>query len=63
MGNFCLSNSKEKRSLNGPFRRIYICICLKGFDERGGFIFSLENFTIASGEVNTILFITVRAFQ
>ena len=34
-----------------------------GFDERGGFIFSTENSTIASGEVNTILFITARAFQ
>ena len=34
-----------------------------GFDERGGFIFSPKNSTIASGEVTTILFITVREFQ
>ena len=40
-----------------------IWICSKGFDERRGFIFSPENSTIASGEVNTILFITLRAFQ
>ena len=39
---------------------IYMWICSKGFDERQGFIFSLENSTIACGEVNTILFITVR---
>ena len=55
---FCLPCSKEKRS-DWPFRRIYIWICSKGFDECRGFIFSPENSTIASGEVNTILFITV----
>ena len=60
---FSLPSSKEKRSHNWPYRRIHIWICSKGFDECGGFIFSLENSTIASGEVNTILFITVGAFQ
>ena len=59
----CLPCSKEKRSYNWPYRRIYIWICSKGFDQRQGFIFSPENSTIASGEVNTILFITARAFQ
>ena len=59
----CLPCSKEKRSYNWPYIRIYLWICSKGFDERRGFIFSPENSTIASGEVNTILFITVWVFQ
>ena len=63
IGDFMLRYSKEKRSYNWPWRRIYIWICSKGFDQRRGFIFSPENSTLASGEVNTILFITVRAFQ
>ena len=35
----CLPSSKEKKSDNWSFRRIYIWICSKGFDERRGFIF------------------------
>ena len=59
IGDFCLPCSKEKRSYNWPFRWIYIWICSKGFDECRGFIFSPENSTIASGEVNMNLFVTV----
>ena len=42
---------------------MYLHMFKKGFDERGGLIFYPENSTIASGEVNMILFITVREFQ
>ena len=40
IGDFWLPCSKEKRCYNWPFRRIYIWICSKGFDQRRGFIFS-----------------------
>ena len=54
IGDFWLPCSKEKRYYNWPFRRIYIWISSKGFDQRRGFIFPPENSTLASGKVNMI---------
>ena len=63
-GKFVYLLAQRRKDLIIDLSDEYISLHIfKGFDERCARIFSPENSTIASGEVNTILFITVRAFQ
>ena len=63
MGDFCSSNSREKKSLLIDLLDEYIFAYVQMVLTSAEVLFFPENSTIASGEINTILLITVRAYQ